>query len=251
MDASPLAKLPPELRNATFELVFVRPCGLVVDMEDNCPRLAEDQVEGVRNALSLMGTCKQIRQECLYTSFAVNEFVIDTGALDYITYAKGTPKAVQETDYRQTAKSEAWLIRGWLHSLGKSSLYLRSVNIHLGRWSLQASPAPTASLAAWIIEHFHSVFAATGNVKIKFLFEVIWSDAQPPVTVEVSMPANERGEHSVNKDLDSVRDGLLARFDDDDHQDLFNELNDCDEEVRVLFWGLRHPQRLLEKARPI
>jgi len=61
MDASPLAKLPPETRNEIFELAFT--------VHNPAPLLDPD--------LPLTQTCRQTRGECLQVYYVCNEFELD------------------------------------------------------------------------------------------------------------------------------------------------------------------------------
>lgn len=72
MDESPLAKLPPELRNLIYEYALTadRPYSISVRSASLVPKSHRD-----RGVLSLTHTCKTIRTESTPLFYALNEFV--------------------------------------------------------------------------------------------------------------------------------------------------------------------------------
>jgi len=103
MDASPLAKLPPELRNNIFDLVVIIPNGVHLELSQGWPQTPDESADSVKHAMALMRTCKQIRQECFTTFFTANTFTFATAGplLEHLGLKSST----------NLAKSHAALVR--------------------------------------------------------------------------------------------------------------------------------------------
>lgn len=75
MDASKLAKLPPELREQIYELVLCHHQFHLIHLSSGTPQLS--QISGT-HPLALAQTCTQIRNESLPIFFRGNHFVLST-----------------------------------------------------------------------------------------------------------------------------------------------------------------------------
>lgn len=95
---SPVAKLPPQLRNSIFGLLLLAPKAVSIDMSskpEGLPQLpASDNIQA-RDALALMVTCKQIRNESAATFYDANEFIIDIRELGDDTSVTGIKHTVR------------------------------------------------------------------------------------------------------------------------------------------------------------
>ena len=78
MDASPLKKLPPELRNRIYERVLSRPNGVQVRMKGDEPR-------AYYSSRALAATCRAVRSEALGIFWSINDFHITTHHFQFCT----------------------------------------------------------------------------------------------------------------------------------------------------------------------
>lgn len=207
MDDSPLGKLPPELRNKIFDLILLAPDSIYVDTAGDAsdlygaPQLQPCHEVQVRDALALMATCRQIRQESIPTFYGVNKFFIDTSVL---------PVDAGTRLYKQWVAENANVIRGWLHSLGHSATYLRNVRIYVGRYvsidvGRGASHGPRSpALTAWAVDRFRKVFEGT-EVDVAVTLVAEWWDPLQPgfvyLDVDVCSPCGMQEQRAVIKGL--------------------------------------------------
>lgn len=241
MDASPLGKLPPELRNAIFKGVILVPTAILVDIEHDYPRLRRNHNIGhddesdsdsediedtsalpapVDAALALMRTCRQARQECLRTFFHLNQFCLSTRMMH------------QDAAVEMKAKAKVYRVRGWLQSLGHCAAYLRHVTISLGIWDecwdLGFSPGRLAS----IIHRFSSVFTST-TIELHVRLQVDWYYTEPPFAMELSLPVTKQDRQKVQKTIEGITGGAMG------HERI--RIGNCERDVNEL---LEAPGRL-------
>jgi len=77
MEASPLARLPPELRNRIYEFALSQPSPLATTWQPEVKKFtAFPPLAGRPSPLALTTTCRQVRIECLQLFYAVNDIVI-------------------------------------------------------------------------------------------------------------------------------------------------------------------------------
>ncbi|TKA29159.1 hypothetical protein B0A50_03669 [Salinomyces thailandicus] len=132
MDNSLLAKFPPELRNRTFELVILVRRKIKVDLTAKPPALHEQSVAAVHDALSLMSTCKQIREECLLTFWSLNNFRVKTGMFSNDKYAVSPSTKTKRARFLKRVSR----FRGWLQHLGSNAALLTHMRLDLGKWQV-------------------------------------------------------------------------------------------------------------------
>lgn len=236
MDASPLAKLPPEIRNATFELVLLVPTGITIDLEfwrSDLPELTNNESE-VRAALALMTTCRQIRQEALSTFYGANEFIIDmTDLLDEDDHARS----------RKTVKIRAYLLRGWLQSLGEGARFLRHLVIDLGiSKSMFYGTDTNPGFTAEIMNRFEKVTRGTG-VKLMFRLVYFWwrGEDEPRLSLGFSSPFGEPEHRTVLQEVERIRnEEEKVEYDPESLEKTLQKLEDCEVQARKLFKTLRH-----------
>ncbi|KAI7204232.1 hypothetical protein KC343_g11842 [Hortaea werneckii] len=129
MDASPLSKLPPELRNMVYHEVLRRedPIVLFFNQWDDLEEISEvrlwndvyrwkdtlrgrsKKIECTRNMMSLTATCKALRQETRDLFFAVNSFTIEVTDLEgeFPRFSKDTASDPVELFLKHISTSSA------------------------------------------------------------------------------------------------------------------------------------------------
>ena len=117
MDKSPLGKLPAELSDNIYELVLVHNRIDIVIREHTHPYIYPTGL-----GLSLLSTCKQIRQECLPILFGKNHFFLHVGALQSVASAR--------SDHAADAAVRL------LYCLDEGTMHLRTFTIALGTWDV-------------------------------------------------------------------------------------------------------------------
>ncbi|KAF2164427.1 hypothetical protein M409DRAFT_56691 [Zasmidium cellare ATCC 36951] len=91
MEASPLMRLPPEIRNNIYELALYEPAGMRPVLSH--PR-APSQVES--NPLALALCCRQLYQECIRLFYNINHFWIQSMTADFVTRLESFSEAIGE-----------------------------------------------------------------------------------------------------------------------------------------------------------
>ncbi|KAK5117803.1 hypothetical protein LTR85_008778 [Meristemomyces frigidus] len=146
MEASPLGKLPPELRNHIYEYTLFVPGYIDIDVvgdEDDHILVTNPQVDA--RTLALTETCKQLRREALAVFFSTCDFLFEA---DELTDAQS----------RFSREPQAYKVRRWLESIGDySSSCLTSMVINLGRWCA-VDEDYTAYDFSEIIEEYTALF---------------------------------------------------------------------------------------------
>ncbi|KAK4546325.1 hypothetical protein LTR36_002002 [Oleoguttula mirabilis] len=237
MDASPLTKLPPELRNNIFELVVVLYRQILIDVESGEQQITSENQAEIQDAFALVANMQA--DPCgMLADILRNAFWVDAGALDHVALSPRDPTGRRDDEYHEKAKTRATVLSGWLRSLGPGATHIRSVDIYVGRWCTHSSAASTPKLTAWIIDHFKGMFTAA-NTSTKLIFEISWSNHQSVVRVEISLPLGDSDQHVVDQDLERAQDYLLASADGEKQRELSKELNACKDDVREMFLALR------------
>jgi hypothetical protein len=134
MDASPLSKLPAEIRNEIYELAVIESDGIVIDLWAGIPQvIAAVPSDGNKyrvGGAGLMMACKEARADSTPTFYGANIFVVRTNLLEAGDDDDDDEPALPQLGY----KVVAYMLRGWLHELGQHSSLLRNVEIDLGTW---------------------------------------------------------------------------------------------------------------------
>ena len=124
MENSPLARLPPELREYIYELVLRDPSHLTVHLSSGRPKLSQPSAFR-HHPLALAQTCAQLRDESLSIFFRINTFALET---DHIT-----------THHPGYGLRTSWLntLRQWLDAIGDDNRrQLRDVDFDIGKLAL-------------------------------------------------------------------------------------------------------------------
>jgi len=92
MNHSPLARLPPELRNNVYELALQQSNAVTVCLTKSTMNHAS-RLANIDNTISLLQTCTQIRTEATQLFFSVNCFTValDADIVRRHGWARGTP----------------------------------------------------------------------------------------------------------------------------------------------------------------
>lgn len=126
MDSSPLNRLPAELRNEIYELALTEPYGIVLDVNNHpaaakyvYPKTIDTKtiLRCPRPAISLLSTCKQIRDEARSIYFSVNKLVL------FFCYRTATDRAYE------------WIthLTKWMEAVGPAqAAQLRRVEFDVG-----------------------------------------------------------------------------------------------------------------------
>ena len=127
MDASPLGKLPAELRAAIFELVLRHPSGVSIDIDQGALKLNSPSPSS--QPLALSSTCHQVRSESNTIFWRDNHFRFTIWAFNDVL----EPREVQQVE----AIGDRWpnVFQQWLSSIGASSRLIRSIDLDLGFWN--------------------------------------------------------------------------------------------------------------------
>lgn len=131
MDASPLAKLPPELRSIIYELVLYRPLGFRFERRRKNADITycnpPDQRQ--RHMLALTEVCKHVRAESTSTFYAINSFIITP----WVYRLGGQWNIFQASKYNRDMKA----YKRWLKKIGHdSAAAIRFFFIISGTWQL-------------------------------------------------------------------------------------------------------------------
>jgi hypothetical protein len=127
MDASPLGKLPAELRAAIFELVLRHPSGVSIDIDQGALKL--NSPSPASHPLALPSTCHQARSESNAIFWRDNHFRFTVWAFNDVL----EPREIQQVE----AIGDRWpnVFHHWLSSIGSSSRLIRSIDLDLGFWN--------------------------------------------------------------------------------------------------------------------
>lgn len=127
MEASPLTKLPGELRNAIYALALHHPDGINVWLRRGGPERSPSKIN-TEFGISLLATCKQIRRECGTLYYSLNVFTL---TLD-------PPDAFMKSVIWQSWWHDG--ITKWLHQIGdKNCSALHRVEFDMASWKLTQS----------------------------------------------------------------------------------------------------------------
>lgn len=127
MDASPLGKLPAELRAAIFEYTLAHPSGISVDIDQGTLKL--NSPDPATFPLALISTCHQIRSESL-EFFWRNHFRFTVWAFNDVL----EPREIRQVE----ALGDRWpnITHAWLEGIGRQNRSrLRSIDFDLGFWN--------------------------------------------------------------------------------------------------------------------
>ncbi|KAK5682468.1 hypothetical protein LTS10_005596 [Elasticomyces elasticus] len=124
MDAAPIGKLPPEIRNGIFALVLTLDFEVTVIVSPDSPGIILDSASrpGVHTALACMAVCKQLRTECSPVFYGANIFRLRS--------MFGPPGNHMGPGRHRNVTMEMAIVRGgWLYCLGENVQHLRSIII--------------------------------------------------------------------------------------------------------------------------
>ncbi|KAK5117810.1 hypothetical protein LTR85_008785 [Meristemomyces frigidus] len=239
MDNSPLGKVPPELRNNIFDLVLLPPPDTSINMLASpygLPKPSRDSKAHLRDALALMATCKQIRQESSTTFYGANDFFIDV--------SEGRRENCQ-ADLRRAIASESRMMCRWLDGLGPNAAHLRNITIYFGRWCRvrfdEDCGTANPGLTPWAVDTFTEAFKET-KAKIMCRFDVLWGHNKdtPTVPVVLSAPYSAQQQQSAFRAIDALRQHKgSGRYYHWVNGMLVERSNDCEAMVGRLFESLR------------
>ncbi|KAK4546324.1 hypothetical protein LTR36_002001 [Oleoguttula mirabilis] len=239
MDASPLGRLPPELRHIVFNLVLLTPKLIDVGMTTPIYGLSGpffgSGMPPAQDVLALTATCKQMRSEIIPVFYSANEFVINVSALAEETC---------ENAIMEMVKSQALLLRGWLQSLGQNASCLRKVIIHAGAWETVFLDALASSaLTAWAVDLLNTVFDGT-MVKTTFRSSVRYGDRDDCHIMPVLLcpPYNLQQQQAMAKAIEARRQREWDIQDDYNKTDVRRSIVQLDAdkgELLQLFEALR------------
>lgn len=238
MDESLFGKLPPELRNRIFHIVLSRPSRVYIPIESYLDDHYDlnDYVHE-RDALNLAATCKQIRSECLPVFFAVNEFVLSSNSLDWLS-----PPS-RDSRRRRNTRREVQALRGWIHSLGTSVEHLSEIVVFNYAWAPDDGDGTDAKMVAWIIDRFSGVFQS-GNVKGVYLLHIDWTDEKPNrhevMHLDLALPFGEKEETEALQSLDYQRRKIQDVLVDTETKE------DAGEYLEVLEEAIGHVKEMLQ-----
>ena len=127
MDASPLGKLPAELRVAIFELVLRHPSGISIEIDQGDLKLNSPSPGS--HLLALPSTCRQARSESHAIFWRDNHFRFTVWAFNDVL----EPREIQQVE----AIGDRWpnVFHQWLRSIGSASQLVRSIDLDLGFWN--------------------------------------------------------------------------------------------------------------------
>ena len=127
MDASPLGKLPAELRAAIFEYTLAHPSGVCIEIDQGSLKLNSPSPSSF--PLALPSTCHQARDESASLFFR-NHFRFAVWAFNDVL----EPREIQQVD----ALGDRWpsILHQWLESIGRQNrAQLRTIDFDLGFWN--------------------------------------------------------------------------------------------------------------------
>jgi hypothetical protein len=127
MDASPLGRLPAELRAAIFEYTLSHPSGVCVEIDQGSLKLNSPSPSSF--PLALPSTCHQAHNESASLFFR-NHFKFTVWAFNDVH----EPREIQQVE----ALGDRWpsIMHRWLESIGRQSrANLRAIDFDLGFWN--------------------------------------------------------------------------------------------------------------------
>lgn len=146
MDASALARLPPELMNFIYELVLHQ--RKPIELFTRVCRGGLERNQQELHLLAVTETCKQMRRESLSIFYGTNTFTMTSGRLRYVDlvlrhqdFATECPQRVADSYVRAT--------HTWMASLGQAATHVRAVSFDLGTWYLD--PDDTDAISAEVV----------------------------------------------------------------------------------------------------
>lgn len=133
MDASPMNKLPGELRNRIYELVADSPQGLHFRKHNKdesfswCENDVSARKPDLADVMALSRTCKQIRQEALSIFYSINTFIFYPR---FWTFGFKMTRA-QTRSYC----TDLGVLRQWLKGIGRvNASCIKTLVLDLGAW---------------------------------------------------------------------------------------------------------------------
>ena len=161
MDASPLARLPVELRVCIYEYTFFRDDHLVLDMSHGSSIKAKSFTSHI---FALTVTCRELRAEALPVFYANTRFSITlTPFLRFQHNSESDPyDALMDAILYCQLQRE--LLNGWFHSVRpKNARLIPEIQFELGTWYLNSSEQNIcASMSATTVALWRHLFDRKG-----------------------------------------------------------------------------------------
>lgn len=179
MDASPLNKLPAELRNNIYELALHNPGGIDIDVMFANKIIT---AQASQQLLALTETCKQIRQESLPLFYATNTFSFATSDLDIAT----NPLRVGHCFAS---------VKKWFHGLGEQKAVVNEVEVYLGGWYPYADNSYNHEFVKMIMD-YQGIFASH-SVKLTIRIMPFCNEKWDFLNVKIPMHDLDEARRSV------------------------------------------------------
>ena len=165
MDASPIKKLAPELRNKIYELALYHSEGFVISVSKGTPVLKNK--EGQSNVLALSATCKAIREETLAFFFSLNCFRLQTFQLE---------KPMEVRGKADTGKA---VLKKWIDDVGERNVsHVKSLEIYVGSCKSLVQ-TPEISTCRSILALKRALIGIKPDIRIVIGFESIHATGGP------------------------------------------------------------------------
>ncbi|KAK5706000.1 hypothetical protein LTR17_021162 [Elasticomyces elasticus] len=194
MEASPLSKLPAELRVLIYELALVSPDPINIYIADSIPENLNKEGPAHTTMFGATLTCKAMRNETIDILYGKNVFspvfsLRVCAKFDLLYGYPGGGRLDMRVDERCVSKRLARFDQR-LEYLGENASQLRHVHFYLGSLTTFADHwTPCAIMMNRLIKRFGDVYR-NPNTKVALRFDLIWT-TQLLIDTELALPGTE------------------------------------------------------------